>query len=412
MRFLRRASAVFLVGLAATGALADQEPKTLPPWSRGHLDIHQISTGRGNAAFVVLPDGTTLLVDAGDAGEGIPLAVAMPDASRGAGEWVARYIKRAAGDDAVIDYAVATHFHADHIGNPQPTARRSAEGGFAVVGLAEVNEHVPIRKLIDRGFPDYGEPATPTGEVIENYKRFTAWAAKARGMKREHVRVGRRDQLELVHEPAAFKDFEVRAVAGNGEVWSGKGDEAIHRFPPQKDLPAQDRAPENSCSIALRIRYGAFTFFTGGDLYGAPEPGAPVWWNLETPIAKAIGKTDVMVVNHHGSIEPANPFFLGTLQPRVIIVPAWSPTHPSPDVLKRLLSTRIWSAPRDVFITQFRDATKATIGPRATKVASDAGHVVIRVAPGGASYRVYVIENNDESGAVKSMHGPYTSGTR
>ena len=119
-----------------------------------------------------------------------------------------------------------------------------------------------------------------------------------------------------------------------------------------------------------------------------------------------------MVVNHHGSIEPANPFFLATLQPRVLVVPAWSPTHPSPDVLKRLLSTRIWKEPRDIFITQFRDATKATIRPRATKVASDAGHVVIRVEPGGATYRAYVIENKDESGTVKSVNGPYTSGTR
>ncbi|RPI20839.1 MAG: hypothetical protein EHM61_26170, partial [Acidobacteria bacterium] len=36
----------------------------LPPWTEGTLDIHQINTGRGNAAFFVFPDGTTLLVDA------------------------------------------------------------------------------------------------------------------------------------------------------------------------------------------------------------------------------------------------------------------------------------------------------------------------------------------------------------
>ena len=38
----------------------------------GTLDIHHISTGRGNATFFVLPDGTTLLVDAGAAGDGLP----------------------------------------------------------------------------------------------------------------------------------------------------------------------------------------------------------------------------------------------------------------------------------------------------------------------------------------------------
>lgn len=55
---------------------------TLPPWTPGTLDIHQISTGRGNAAFFILPDGTTMLVDAGAAGDGIPQTDPHPDASR------------------------------------------------------------------------------------------------------------------------------------------------------------------------------------------------------------------------------------------------------------------------------------------------------------------------------------------
>ena len=28
----------------------------LTPWHEGYLDIHQISTGRGNATFMILPD--------------------------------------------------------------------------------------------------------------------------------------------------------------------------------------------------------------------------------------------------------------------------------------------------------------------------------------------------------------------
>jgi len=200
-------------------------------------------------------------------------------------------------------------------------------------------------------------------------------------------------------------------VSVNGEVWTGKGDATLKTFPPSAGLKEEDRAPENPCSIALRLRYGAFTYFTGGDLYGQPEPGAPSFWDVETPIAKAIGRTDVMVVNHHGSIEPANPFFLGTLKPRVVIVPAWSATHPSPDVLKRLLSKRIWPEPRGVFVTRLREPTKLTIGARASQVASDAGHVVVRVEPGGASYRVFVVEDTNESGTVKSVHGPYAAGS-
>ncbi|MDD2726949.1 MAG: hypothetical protein PHO17_06555, partial [Proteiniphilum sp.] len=38
----------------------------LTPWRKGYLDIHFISTGRGNASFILMPDGTTMLIDAGD----------------------------------------------------------------------------------------------------------------------------------------------------------------------------------------------------------------------------------------------------------------------------------------------------------------------------------------------------------
>ena len=51
-------------GIRSGGLLGD----VLPAWAPGTLDIHQIVTGRDNAAFVMFPDGTTLLLDAGDAG--------------------------------------------------------------------------------------------------------------------------------------------------------------------------------------------------------------------------------------------------------------------------------------------------------------------------------------------------------
>ena len=42
--------------------LAAQTGTPLPAWTPGTLDIHQISTGLGNAALFILPDGTTMLV--------------------------------------------------------------------------------------------------------------------------------------------------------------------------------------------------------------------------------------------------------------------------------------------------------------------------------------------------------------
>ena len=46
----------------------DKVYEYLPEWQAGYLDIHQVSTGRGNAAYLIFPDGTTMLLDAGDLG--------------------------------------------------------------------------------------------------------------------------------------------------------------------------------------------------------------------------------------------------------------------------------------------------------------------------------------------------------
>jgi hypothetical protein len=82
--FSRTLCAALLVLLAAGGFAQENAAigKPLPPWSAGTLDIHQIATGRGNAALFILPDGTSLLVDAGAAGDGIPQTDPHPDASR------------------------------------------------------------------------------------------------------------------------------------------------------------------------------------------------------------------------------------------------------------------------------------------------------------------------------------------
>lgn len=52
------------------------EGKTfLPDWEEGYMDIHHIATGKGDCVFVVMPDGTTMLQDAGDVGDAYGSAV-------------------------------------------------------------------------------------------------------------------------------------------------------------------------------------------------------------------------------------------------------------------------------------------------------------------------------------------------
>jgi hypothetical protein len=162
-------------------------------------------------------------------------------------------------------------------------------------------------------------------------------------------------------------------------------------------------------SMGLRLTYGAFDYFTGGDMPGIPSAGAPAWHAIEPVVARAIGETDVHVVNHHGSIDPASPEFLLALRSQVIVLPSWSPTHPSQDALKRIMEPRLYPGPRDIFATRVAEPTKVSIGARAARFASDHGHVVVRVAPGGASFQVFVLDDEQESFCVTGAFGPYVS---
>jgi hypothetical protein len=378
----------------------------LPAWTPGTLDIHQISTGRGNAALFVLPDGTTLLVDAGAAGDGIPETDPHPDGSRTPGAWIARYLLRHGAGE--LDYALITHFHPDHMGQVLRSSPLDRTGSYRLFGITEVAESVPIHKLIDRGWPDYAYPAPLTDETMVNYRRFLE-ARKGRMMV-ERFRPGSAAQIKLQRDAGTYPGFEIRNIIGNGELWTGKGDATRQLFPALDSLAAADRPNENMCSNAFRLQYGAFRYFTGGDLPGTPDPGFPSWHGLEAAIAPVIGRVDVHVVNQHGSMGEESEPFLGALRSTVLIVPSWAPSHPAPDVLKRIINSRFPPSPRYVFATELREAAKIVIGQRATQLAGPPGHVVVRVETGGNRYWVYVLGDRDERDTILAIQGPFRAG--
>ncbi len=62
-----------------------------PDWTAGCLDIHHISTGRGECVCAILPDGTTMMIDAGETGT--DKRNFKPDGSKSSGEWISRSIR-------------------------------------------------------------------------------------------------------------------------------------------------------------------------------------------------------------------------------------------------------------------------------------------------------------------------------
>ncbi len=408
------------VFLFAHPAPAQEVGEPLPDWSAGTLDIHHINTGRGEAALLVLPDGTTMLVDAGATARTGPRVCAQkPDSSRTPGRWIAEYIRRVLKqrDEPLLDYALITHFHGDHMGQPGANSAVSAAGGYLLSGITEVGENIKINKILDRGWPDYNYPLPLDNEMVANYRKFLDWQISRNALVAERFTAGRDDQIVLVHDRGSYPKFSVRNIAVNGHVWTGEGAGTKNHLPAAGDIPEdadwEDQLNENMFSTVLKLSYGKFDYYTGGDLPGYQWPGAPAWGDLETPVAKAVGAVDVHVLDHHGFVDAANEFFLRTLRPRVHIIQSWSPGHPAPGVYRRLVSRKLYPGPRELFITNFMDATRIVMGYATENFASSQGHIVVRVAPGGGSYRVIVLDDSDAICRVKSVHGPYeASGER
>lgn len=424
-RWARRVAGAWWV-LAATLAVAAEAPtagKPLPRWERGMLDIHQINTGTGDAALFVFPDGTTLLLDAAGvnrAKERPPNydTPPRPDSSRRAGEWVARYVRRhhPDGEGGALDYAMLTHFHGDHMGTLLPESPKAANGAYQLTGITDVGDAVPIRRMLDRGWPTYDFPAPSGAALMKNYRAFLAWQREKRGMEVERFEAGRADQIVLRRGPREFPEFEVRNIAANARVWTGSGTEARSRYP-EGVLPN-----ENNCSLAFRLTYGSFRYFNGGDMAGVVPANGAWWTDMESAVAWVTGPVDVHALNHHGTPDAVTAFFLSVLRPRVHVASIYAASQPGPAVMRNMLSEKVYPGPRDIFLTNaewpgrrehvvklYGEVEATWLLEQIGRVASRQGHVLVRVEPGGASYRVIVLEDRDESGRVLSVHGPYAS---
>ena len=323
----------------------------LPKWQEGYMDIHTIATGRGDATFIVMPDGTTLMIDAGDNGK--LKDPQHPDTTKRAGEWQAVYMKKVMEglpDKNKVDYAMITHFHDDHMGCVRQML--PGDNGYGLSGITLVGEFLDFGTLIDRAYPDYDFPSkkkvnNANKGFMPEYHKFVEYK-QAQGMKMEKFDVGALNQIKMLNNPKKYKKtFEIRNLAATGEVWTGKGTDAIKQYKGDPTL-----FDENVNSCAIRITYGDFRYYNGGDLSGGNWPSYKSQErDMETGVAKVCGNVDVIKANHHGYYDTCNGFFLNTLSPEVVIIDARSNNHPVPSTMARMTDPLVWPDQGEFYIT-------------------------------------------------------------
>ena len=420
--FTKHLFLTFLFSFCFVSLLFSQEEE-FPTWEEGVMEIHHINTGRGDVAFCIFPDGTTLLVDAGDTSETHPRTMSVrnvpltPNRSKTAPEWIVDYIHQffPKNKPEQLDYAMITHYHDDHFGEID-SLRKKAKGGYLLTGITEVGHQIPIKIVLDRGdkFPinlknsavqerlnnndKYG--MIPT---LKNYWHFLNYQNIKNGLVHKTLKAGSKNQIVLKNNPSGFPEFSVQNISVNGKIWTGEKENYFNLYKEGEYLG------ENPLSTGIKITYGEFNYFTGGDISGVNSFGSTDFNSIESHIAPVVGPVDVATLNHHGNRDSQNAFYVRTIRPRVWIGQTWSSDHPDNNVLRRLLSKKLYPGERDLFSTAMLSANKNVIGGLMNRYKSLQGHVVVRVYEKGAKYDVYVLNDQSEKREVLTKHGPYES---
>jgi len=374
-------------------------------WSPGRFQVHFIYTGVGESMFLIFPDGSTALLDAGDHAavmRGKYALPVLPSPYKMAGEWVQRYVLRVNPNGPNVDYMLVSHLHADHTGTPSwqsnsPLMVKS--NAYFRSGLGIVAEEIRFGKMIDRGCPDYNDPIPhwpDLNRIGEHLASLRSYLEARDGMKFEKYRLGATDQIVPVRGSA--EGFSCRVFAVNGRAAAENGD--VTDFYTYLKARGAKKLNENGMSAGLLFKYGKFSFLTAGDFSdGRPVADGSGKKSIEEEIAPMLPRVNVAKLNHHGhNSMPAA--LVKALAARVWIACVWDQKHLTPDTYSRLIDRSLYPGERMVFpgcvpndIAALSEADRADI-PAA---AYSGAHIVLDVKPGGDAYTISALTAADES---------------
>ena len=369
--------------------------EVLPQWQQGWMDIHTIGSASGECSFVIMPDGTTMMIDAGDVtknnGTKRPFPHFMDNPDRTVGERLAEYVLDfSAGlpHPEKLDYFWLTHFHKDHMG--QKKGMLPGPNGYGLSGITQVGEYLEFGKIVDRGWPDYDYPSKDRVEkfnpgFMPEYRKFLEYKNTHKGTELEKFVVGSKTQFKLCNAPKKY-DFEVWNVAGAGLISTGKKLKTRKLFGENMDPNLFD---ENMYSCVLVMRYGPFTYYNGGDICGmGTKNGTKV--DCESQIADLCGPMTVINADHHGWKDSMNPYFLWKVKPKAVIIAASGANHPRPETIRRLTDPHLKI--QGIFASS---RTGASVCGEEYGNMTAVGHVVVRVYEGGQKWQIFVLDNKE-----------------
>ncbi len=241
----------------------------------GMLRASFIDVGQGDAALIEFPDGTTMLVDAGP-----------KSGEYDSGERVVVPFLRRRGIET-LDYVVASHPHADHIG-----------------GFASVFRAFDVKAVIESGQPARDPIYREYTEALqmENCRIDTARKAQPA------IQIGQA-RIYFLYPAGAHIDADT----------------------------SNSHLNLNNTSVVLKLCYGRTSILFTGDAER----------EAEEEIVESYGdflQSTILKTGHHGSITSSSREFLGAVNPRYAVMSLGLHNkfnHPSDEVVERLLMMNV-----------------------------------------------------------------------
>ena len=289
-----------------------------------HVDLRPLTfvyfdIGQGHSTLVYTAAGQAMLIDTGPS-------------DRPQGERIGNYIR---SRGLHLKYVVGSHFDGDHIGS--------------ISYIMSGPDGRPGRRNVD----DDGDGGTDSFEDAEEYgwpgsDDFTPVACFDTGnddlQTQQSDRIWRAavSRTRVPWSTALLGDHDLLDLGDPGlDLWFAAGNRAVFNG----TNPGRDTEDENSNSLVLILRHGAFDTEIGGDLPGLTGGGGS---NVETPVASALQATgfglDLMLAHHHGSRYSSGTAWLSAMKPEVILIQCGNDNpygHPHQELLNRF-ETVLW----------------------------------------------------------------------
>lgn len=405
-----------------TQASAQAKTGNLPAWQEGYLDIHFINTVTGESAFIIMPDGTQMLVDCASSlattGK-TELSQRWKPSKRGS-ELINDYIKKCMEwtNNNTIDAFLGTHFHNDHMGGYDTSLPMSNNSYYRLNGATEILDNFPVTLMVDRGYPNYDYPydlkdtskEANRANIVNNYKKAIDWHMANKGLKVEKFAPGSRTQFVLKKNPDKYKNVFVQNIYANGELWTGSGTSTKSIFPDKSTFSGtggnDEYSPsENACSTVFILTYGMFNFYSGADICNSGN-STYAWKGVENEVTNVVSPVEVMKADHHGVNGSGAQKLLTKLNPSFIICTPWQDGHPNPSVHGRFVASATNGGEAKLLYSNLAPSNKSQFTAGLNNIFGEGGHAVVRVDPNGQSYYVYMLSDQSQDFKILKATGP------